>query len=137
MSYILAASLALSLSCNKSERELSQILHTDAIVENREYTAPVMHEIHLAKYEFGEHTYQKQTVKVREKNIIEFKSDRLKFWVDNKEIYNRFKIGDKADVTYKENYKLIYEDLDDDGIKESIDKYILNYEFIDAQPRMK
>ncbi len=59
----------------------------------------------------------------------------IDFILNNKEIFDRFNVGDTADVTYLEKYLSIYDDLDKDGTKEMVKRALLTPQFIDAQLR--
>ena len=61
----------------------------------------------------------------------------IDFNVNNKNLYNKFNQGDLADVSYREMYKSIYDDINKDGQKELLKRELDGYKFIDAQPIKK
>lgn len=71
---------------------------------------------------------------IEKKNKITF-SGKINFNLDNKEVYNKFNLGDSAEVSYREIYLTTFDDLDKDGKKEQIGKVLEGYQFIDAQPK--
>ncbi|MCX6747209.1 MAG: hypothetical protein NTU63_03705 [Candidatus Pacearchaeota archaeon] len=64
-----------------------------------------------------------------------FFDGNVDFEVDDRRLFSIFRVGDKADVTYREVYLLTYDDLNDDGEKELIKKSFLGNSFRDAQPK--
>ena len=128
----LATGLALSLltGCKEYRTELSDILHEDAKVVRMEHEDFHMRMVPML---FDDHLIMR-TETDPEENIIEFDGP-VDFKVDDGEIYNRFKKGDAADVSYRESYSLTFEDLNEDMIKEQTAKKFIGYKFVDAQPK--
>lgn len=62
-----------------------------------------------------------------------FDGKDVDFEVENKTFYIIFKLGDKADITYKEMYLLTYDDIDEDGEHELIKRSFVGNSFRDAQ----
>lgn len=54
----------------------------------------------------------------------------------HKALYNKFQNwdGKMADVTYQEMYRVTYDDPDKDGKKEKINKVLIGFDFLDADP---
>lgn len=130
--YLSAAVLAASFltGCKDTRTELSDVIHEDAKVAKMEHHSSY---ITLVPMRVGKVTIMNQ-IHHPERNNITFKG-KLKFEVDNKKIYKRVKLGDKADVSYRESYKLTFEDLNKDGKKEQISREFSDYVFVDAQPK--
>jgi hypothetical protein len=57
----------------------------------------------------------------------------VNFEFNNEEIFERFKLGDKAKVKYLEVYREVYEDKNKDQEKELVERKIKGYKFIDAE----
>lgn len=70
-----------------------------------------------------------------EKNYITFTGQKVTFDINNKEIFNRFELNDPAEISYKEIYSATYEDLDNDGEKDLVEKTLEGYKFLDAKPK--
>jgi len=70
-----------------------------------------------------------------DKYYVFFDGD-VDFEVENKGLYIIFRLGNKANVTYKEVYLLTYDDVNDDGEKELIKKSFLGNSFRNAQPKL-
>ena len=132
--YVLAAGLAASLftGCvrKESRTELSDILHQNANVVRMEHRNRWMQSIPMRVGKITTIQY----IHHPERNIIVLDGE-VDFEINNKEIYGRFKEGDYADVLYRESYKLTFEDLNGDGVKEQTGKTLTGYEFVDAQKR--
>ncbi|MFA4887846.1 MAG: hypothetical protein WC595_06570, partial [Candidatus Nanoarchaeia archaeon] len=56
----------------------------------------------------------------------------VNFDVHRRDIYERFSLNDKADVSYQIKYELDFEDINGDGVKEKFRKSS-EYLFIDSQ----
>lgn len=127
---LLCASLT-NCNCRRETRtELSDILHEDARVTSMQHSDAWKEQIrggNGASLSIGE-------INRPEENRINF-GGKIKFNVNNKEIYERFKEGDLVDVSYRENYKLTFQDLDGDGEKEQTGKTLKGYVFVDAQKK--
>ena len=125
--YIMAIGLGTSLfSCRETKTELSDVLHEDAKVISMYHRNRYFVPIPMGKM-IGLMPHQ-------EVNEIKFEGD-IDFSLDDEKIFKRFKEGDNADVSYREIYKLTFEDLNKDGIKEQTSKYLEGYKFIDATPK--
>ena len=51
------------------------------------------------------------------------------------EFYEKFNKGDKVDISYNTIYKVTFEDLNKDGVKEETDRKIDRYKIIDIKPK--
>ena len=124
----MAAGLIAGLAgCARQETvtEFSATLHEDAVV-----TYACHHEACFQPVVVGKYTFN---VFYPEINTIIFDGE-TDFEIDSKEIYNRFKEGDEAEVSYRNVYRLVYEDFDMDGKKELVERTLTGHEFIDARP---
>ncbi len=128
---ILIGGLAVSLltGCKRETRtELSEVLHEDAVVTSRDYTSRWVQILPCGKTIIP--------ITHPESYSISF-DGKIDFDSSDEEVYSRFKEGDTADVSYREVYKLIFEDLDKDGKKEQIGRVFDGYEFEDACPKQQ
>jgi hypothetical protein len=132
--YIVAAGLAASVltGCTGTEtrKELSDIIHENAKVVRMEHHSSW---IQLIPIRVGK-TLTFLYVPYPEKNIIEF-DGKVDFEMDREDIFDRFKEGDNADITYRICYQLTFEDRDGDGNKEQTGIQLTGYDFVDAQPK--
>jgi len=130
--YILAVGLFASLvsGCKETRKELSDLLHEDARVMSMEHHSSW---IQLMPMQVGEVTTM-MTIVHPERNEIKFEG-KVNFELNNKQIYGRFNKDDSADVSYREEYELTFEDLDKDGVKEQTGKVLMDYKFVDALPK--
>ena len=76
-----------------------------------------------------------ESIDIPEKNDIVFMGEQ-NFDLDNSEIFQRFKVGDKSKVSYVEKYWSTYDVHKDDGIKRRtlLKREFLENKFVDAQP---
>lgn len=125
---LLAASFT-GINCSRRETrtELSDVLHEDARIVSMEHRNAWLQPI---RHKVGKNTITTY-IRHSEKNKIEF-GGKVDFEINNKAIYERFKEGDLADISYRENYKLTFEDLDGDGKKEETGRVLKEYVFVDA-----
>lgn len=130
--YILSVGLASSLltACKQVKTEISDVLHEDAKVVGMEHKNSWMQPmpIHAGKIRtiyFIHHP---------ERNIISF-DGKVDFEINNKEVFSRFKQGDSASVSYRQSYRLTFDDIDGDGKKDLVNKVLVDYDFLDAQPK--
>jgi len=156
--YILAGALALVtlVGCKEIKTETSGVLHEDATVVNKIYT-PSVHQAELnptiskvgssfgmsgdgVGMSFGGMTITESTVpekygavfKCKHGTFISQGSDKR-----HKNLYNKLQEGQEVDVTYKESYRATYDDIDDDGKKDLIERVLIKFDFLDANPKKK
>lgn len=68
-----------------------------------------------------------------EHNYITFKGSNVVFKRDSKKLFRRFNLNDVTDVTYKRRYETTYDDINNDGKKEIVNRTSKGYKFLDAQ----
>lgn len=120
----LVVTLGLS-GCRDEEIEYSPVLHENAIVSYKDFKPAKTNDMRVGRV-------VSRKVYPAEYNI--FLDGKIRFELDNKKIFAKFKTNDQADVSYKEKYKVIYNDTNNDGTNDLIKKYFMDAEFIDAQP---
>ena len=105
--YILAVGLSLTLfnGCREVRKGLSDVLHEDALVVEMEHqnSRTTSFPTIVGKMAIMHH------VCYPERNMILF-DGKVDFEIDNKEIFSRFNQGDSANVSYREVYKLTFDD---------------------------
>lgn len=147
--YLILTSLGsiLLTGCEQTKTELSDILHEDAIVSDVVYS-PSNHGSGVGPtFNIGaEDTpgvgLAVTSVSIPEKYAVVFKCKHGKFIVEgtdneHKKLWERLEQGQEVDVTYREFYRCTYDDIDKDGKKELINKELIDYDFLDAQPKKK
>ncbi len=135
-------------ACSEYKTEYSEIKHETAIVtlhkyvpEKTETDIGVSITNHEGGFGFGTNGFgyglggmNVVTGTTPEKYEVVF-SGKVDFEVDNKEIFDRFKLEDKADVSYQEVYGAVYEYNEDTIEKEKLlERKFLENKFVDAQP---
>lgn len=128
--YLLAISLAVSIlsGCKEHKTEYSEPKHEEATVIYKHHRVSWMQPIPCGKsFTYIIHPARYDTTF----------TGSIEFEVNDSQIFNRFEEKDLADVTYREVYKLTYDDLDGDGKKELLERKLKEYEFLDAQPIKK
>ncbi|MDP1695281.1 MAG: hypothetical protein Q8L29_00005, partial [archaeon] len=115
--------------CKEEKNVSSDILHEDAKVMSMHHEDARNQAVMIGPRIMGSRTSP-------EINKIKF-DGRIDFEIDDKNIYEQFKKGDTADISYRENYTLIFEDLDRDGEKEQTGKTLTGYVFVNAKPKNK
>ena len=78
------------------------------------------------------------SVDVPEKYAVVFKCKHGKFISEgsdqrHKELWERFYERDSVTVSYKEIFKSVYQDKNDDGKKDLVSRTLIAYDFLDAQ----
>ena len=141
-SYILGIGLVIGTfsGCEQkriTRREISDILHEDAMVTETIYM-PRRHGS-ATGVDFNLNVTFSD-VDIPEKYALVFKCQHGKFVIEGKgdrykQLWSRFTQGDLADVEYKESYISVYEDKDGDGKKDLVERRLVDYDFIDAQPK--
>lgn len=127
------STLILSLSgCKEYKIEYSEIKHETARVSLQEYVPESTNMSRNVDSE-GDVSFSVDTDPT-EYNIA-FKG-KIDFKLDNKEIFDRFKLEDKADVSYTEVYWAVYDKFKDDGIerRKLLERKFLENKFVDAWP---
>jgi len=124
---ILAGGLILFAGCKEYRTEYSAPKNEDAVVSEKYHRSAYITFMHVGKTMMPlSHPAVNRTTF---DGIIDFT-------VSGREIYDRFNEQDKANVFYREVYRLTYDDLDKDGKKEFVNREFVDYEFLDAQPAM-
>lgn len=120
--------LGLLAGCREYKREYSEIKHEDAVVSKMNYTKG--HNNLEIVWKFYEERLELRNVYHPEKNEIAF-DGKVDFELDDRIIFDRFeKVGDSADVSYKEIHWKTY---NYDGKTRYLEKDdIQGYEFVDA-----
>ena len=67
-------------------------------------------------------------------NRVTFKGEVTDFTVDDEGIFDLFKEGDRAIVSYRRKHMPILEDADGDGVEEKTGMDFRGYQFVDARP---
>lgn len=120
--------------CKEFEIKYSDIKHEDAIVSYKNFTAPyTIGELKPVKTSSGQEILTPTRVDYPAKYEIAF-DGKIRFELDDRVMFDRFHSNDQADVSYRELYSLIYDDTNNDGTNELIQKFFMDAEFIDAQP---
>ena len=143
---ILYSALALgTIGCSSREEktELSDVLHEDALVVETVYT----HSRHDSGSSVGMDldlniSFHTTSINIPEKYAVVFKCQHGKFIVEgtdaeHKRLWEKLVEGQKVDVTYREIYKTIYNDKDGDGKKDLVERILVNYDFLGAEPKEK
>jgi hypothetical protein len=140
---VAVASLPFLSGCEHTEQEYSQILHEDAKVVQTVYT-PSRHgsgtTVNFNSDDEGNINpgFGVTSIDIPEKYAVVFKCQHGKFIVEgtdsqHKALWKRMNEGDIVDVTYKEVYQTRYNN--QDGKKNILEKRLIDYDFIDAQPK--
>lgn len=82
---------------------------------------------------------QLSSVEVPERFGVAFKCKHGSFTSEgvdlrHKDLYNKFKEGDKVNISYKEIYRVTYKDKNNDGKKEVVERALIKLDFLDATP---
>ncbi|VVB82646.1 Uncharacterised protein [uncultured archaeon] len=118
------------MGCREFKIEYSPVLHEDAIVSEKNFSAPYT----IAELKTNQNGIVKPVqVDYPAKYEIAF-DGKIRFELDDWLMFNKFKTNDQADVSYIEKYALIYDDINNDRTNELTEKYFMDAEFIDAQP---
>lgn len=134
--YILATGVAATVlaGCKDTKTELSEILHDEATIESKQYVVHPDDDQFNWGIVFGSPSAAVILSEYKHYYIV-FQSKKIRFNVYNKELFNRFNTNDIADVTYREVYRLTYDDIDGDGKTDLVNKVLTDYKFLDAQPK--
>ena len=107
--------------CKEYKTEYSDVKHEDALVSYKKHRNSYIAQLN-----------EQRTYHPEEYEIVF--DGKIRFVLDNKEMFKRFNSNDQADVSYREKYRLILDDTNKDGTNELIQKNFMDAEFIDAQP---
>jgi len=139
----------LVVACTDVRQEFSGTLHEDAVIADAIYT-PSHHDTELgltaiktgpAGLDFGGNFglrigggLQISSVTVPEKFAVVFKCAHGEFVISRKEIYEKFKNhkGAAVDVSYREEYRSTYEQVEKNLDKQVVERVLVDYDFIDA-----
>lgn len=147
--YTLALGLSSGLltGCKETKIELSDILHEDAIVSDVVYT-PSRHgsgggmgpTIDITGDGGIGVAMTSVSVHIPEKYAVVFKCQHGKFIVggtdkQHRDIWERFSEGQNVDISYREVFKSVYDDIDGDGKDDLLERKLIDYDFLDAQPK--
>ncbi|MCX6711266.1 MAG: hypothetical protein NTZ02_04230 [Candidatus Woesearchaeota archaeon] len=154
----LAGALALGTvaGCKDIHTEISNVLHEDATVVMKTYT-PERFETEVVLRAIGGPTgvgmdyngnvgmgvrnmQQMNTIWIREEYAVVFQCQDRTFEVKgserkNKNLYDKLQEGQDVDVTYKEAYRVTYDDIDGDGKKDLVQRVLIDFYFLDANPK--
>jgi len=152
-SALLAATLG-GCNCAETRSEESEIMHEDAKVANCVHTPPT-HDSKLELTAFGVgmmgqsysgntglrvgDNYQISQIDVPDKYAVVFECPHGGFisqGIDlrHQTLYDKLKphVGQPVDVTFRELFRVTYQDLDKDGKKEVTSRVLVGYDFLDA-----
>lgn len=107
--------------CDENIKEYSEIKHKEAIVTSHRDSW-----IQLVDQNFI--THPDMYIMTSINKGIEFRVEDIKF-------LNRFRLNDSVEVGYREVYNSRYKNIDKDGKKELIERRLIGYEFLNAQPK--
>lgn len=118
----LASILSLSLiGCKEYRTEYSEIKHENAVVSNQYHRNSYMYPLRVGKIT----TIQTMPAVYR----TDFDGN-IDFSVHGSKIYNSVSEGDSVDLTYREVYRAVYDDKDNDDKKELISRKFKKYELV-------
>lgn len=150
LTLLLAGTVGL-LGCGK--REYSERMHGDGIVKSMTYTPKHSHTstnqviIPLGDGPLGlsmgggvgimgTTTDDTETTPESYEVVIECENKTFKeIGSVAEKVYDKLKEGQKVDVSYKEVYGAFYKDTNNDGEKELVKRKLVNYKFLDANPK--
>ncbi len=148
--YTLAIGLGASLlsGCKETRTELSDILHEDAVVSETVYT-PSRHGSGSGVGPTFDVTdgnvgiaFTSININIPEKYAVVFKCQHGKFIVEgtdieHKSLWKKLSQGQEVDISYREVFNSVYDDIDGDGKKDLVSRTLVDYDFLDAQPMNK
>lgn len=143
---IAGLSLATLVGCKEVRHTASDILHEDARVAETVYTPsrhgsgsgvgptfdPVSGNVGVG--------ITSVSVRIPEKYAVVFQCDHGKFISEgtdqrHKALWEKLSEGQAVDVTYREQYREEWDDIDRDGEKDLVSRTLIDYDFLDAQPK--
>lgn len=136
-----AVSLGMFSGCDtriSTKREISDTLYEEAVVSDAIY-APSQHGSSTNIDWFGDGGVRTVSVDVPKKYAVVFECQHGKFIIEGGQgkhevLWKKCIRGKKMKVSYKEISDVIYEDRNGDGKKEPVEKKIVDYDFLDAEP---
>lgn len=162
--YVLAGGLVIGIApliyetirsgCKEVKTETSDVLHEDATIVTRIHS-PSTHKTELSPrlvkvgsgFGISEHGVGPSfggivitCSTVHEKYGAVFKCQHGTFTSQgsderHKNLYDKLQDGQEVDVTYKEIYRTTYKDTDGDGKKDLIERVLIGFDFLDANPK--
>lgn len=125
---IVAGGLAASVltGCKETKTRHSNILYEDAVVTSMNHRNAWIQPIKIGKIT--------SIITHPAINKIDF-DGKIDFEINNREVYNRFHLGDLASISYREEYSDTYDDTNGDGKRELTGTKLKGYEFIDAEKK--
>ena len=141
--YIATIGISLFTACKEVKTEISDVLHEDGKVVDLVYS-PSNHGTGIGPTVDltgdGGMGIAVTSVDIPEKYAVVFRCQHGKFIIEGtdekyKNLWSRLEENQEVDITYRERYKITYDDIDNDGKKEPIEKRLIKYDFLDAQPK--
>ena len=149
-------------ACKDVRTEKSAVLHEDAVVAARIYT-PSTHDTQIGFKAFNMvgsgagslsmdydgnmgvgigNGLQISSVTVPENYGVLFQCQHGNFTSQGPDarhqiLYQQLHDGQKVDVLYQEIYQATYDDTNDDGKKELLERVLVDFDFLDAQPKQE
>jgi len=118
--------LILSLSmfgCKDRRTEYSKLKHENAVVTAQYHRNSSMYPMRIGKVTTMHH---RPAI-----NRTTFDGN-IDFKINDRAIFERLDINDSVDLTYREVYRAVYDDTNNDGVKELISREFRRYEFDNA-----
>ena len=121
-----------------TKREISDTLYEEAVVSDAIY-APSQHGSSTSIDWLGDGGVRTVSVNVPKKYAVVFECQHGKFIIEgsrekHEALWKKCIRGKKMNVSYKEISDVIYEDRNGDGKKEPVEKRIVDYDFLNAEP---
>lgn len=125
-----AVALSLGLAgCTEYRNTISNFKSEKAEVGKKEYVPNRSGIVSIPSFNGNNFSIQPAAVASPEEWNISFYG-KVSFKFNNKEIFEKFELGEDVKITYLEYYYDAYEDKDKDRKKELVDRQITGYEFI-------
>ncbi len=124
-----------------TKREISDVFYEEAIVGDAIY-APSQHGSSTSIDWLGDGGVRTVKINIPQKYAVVFECQHGKFVIEGSEkrheqLWKKCIRGKKMNVSYREISDVVYEDRNGDGEKEAVEKSIVDYDFIDAEPLMR
>jgi hypothetical protein len=119
------------LGCNDIETrtELSDVLEERGVVSQKQH---IDASSSLIPVTAGEGIIVNIPQTTPEENYITFNS-QVSFRLDNKKLYNRFKLNEPVRIKFRKVFTRYYQDQDHDGKNDLTIRTISGYQFVDAR----
>lgn len=138
--FVLGTTLGLA-GCQEERIEYSPVLHEEAKVVDAIYI-PSKHGSGMSvsmNLDDGSISPGITSIDIKEKYAVIFKCQHGKFIIEGtdepyKKLWEKMTAGEKVKISYKEKYYSVYDDTNNDGTNELIEKKLIKYDFLDAQP---